>query len=128
MKTNVILTLAMTTLLFASCEEDTPTITQNTIEVDLKIDVDLKVNEQYQYDTKVDGDEDGGSILSQASHYETSELFRDETTDWSIVYEYEPALDYVGIDEVIFKMSTGSDGASPPTHFEFIKISFTISE
>jgi len=125
MKTNVILILTMTTLLFTSCEEDTPKITQ---EVDLTIEVDLKVNEQYQYDTKVEGDEDGGSILSQASHYEISELFRDETTDWSIVYEYKPELDYVGIDEVIFKLSTGSDGASPPTHFEFLKISFTISE
>lgn len=90
--------------------------------------VDLKVNELYEYDTKISGDEEGASVYAQASHFEVSEIIRDSSTNYSSVYTYKPVLDYIGADQVEIKLSTGSDGAGSSTNFEYIKINFNISK
>lgn len=122
MKFNLLLTLTLIAILNISCEDDPPEVTQKSIQVY------LKANELYEYDTKTEGDEEWASISSQASHFEISELIRDKSTNFSIVYKYQPELDFVGTDEVEIKLSTGSDGASPSTQVEFLKITFNISE
>ncbi len=79
-----------------------------------------------EYNTLIGGDEEGASISIQATHFEISEIVRDSSTNYLAIYRYKPAVDYVGTDSVEIKTSTGSDGASPPTHIEYITINFTI--
>ena len=107
-------------ILNSSCEDESPRETNNSIEVN------LTVNEQFEYNTNISGDEEGVSISIQANHFDVSEMIRDESTNWAAVYRYQPELDFVGTDFVELKLSTGSDGASPSTNTKFIKISFTI--
>jgi hypothetical protein len=90
------------------------------------MDVQLSKNQSYEYNTLIGGDEEGASISIQALHFEISEIVRDSTTNYMAIYRYKPAVDYVGKDSVEIKISTGSDGASPPTHIEYITINFTI--
>jgi len=112
-------------LLFSNCDKTEDKLLNETHSV---VQVDLQVNEQYQYDTRISGDEEGADISTQASHFEISEIIRNESTNFSAVYKYKPELDYTGMDEVEIMLSTGSDGASPSTSFEFIKITFNILE
>ncbi|MBK8806953.1 MAG: hypothetical protein IPO21_10040 [Bacteroidales bacterium] len=95
---------------------------------DKTIDVELKANELYKYNTRISGDEEGVGISSQASHYTISEVIRDSTANYTCVYNYKPELNYTGTDQVELKLSTGSDGGSPSTNIEYIKIKFNITE
>ena len=104
-----------------SCE-DSPIITDEDF-----IDIQLSKNQSYEYNTLIGGDEEGASISIQATHFEISEIVRDSSTNYLAIYRYKPAVDYVGTDSVEIKTSTGSDGASPPTHIEYITINFTIT-
>ena len=88
--------------------------------------VELSKNELYVYDTKNSGDEEGGSVVEQANHYQISEVVRDST--FRLVYRYQPEKDYAGKDSVLIMLSSGSDGASPSSVFEYITIRFTIME
>ncbi len=110
-------------LIIASCIscEDSSIITDED-----SIDIQLSKNQSYEYNTLIGGDEEGASISIQALHFEISEIVRDSTTNYMAIYRYKPAVDYVGKDSVEIKTSTGSDGASPPTHIEYITINFTI--
>jgi hypothetical protein len=112
-------------LIIASCIscEDSSIITDED-----SIDIQLSMNQNYEYNTLIGGDEEGASISIQAKHFEMSEILRDSTTNYMAIYRYKPALDYVGTDRVEIKTSTGSDGASPPTHIEYITINFTITK
>ncbi len=120
-KLKVLLGILLVCIFLSSCDKDDN-------ETHKSFNVDLKVNELYEYDTKISGDEEGAIISTQASHFEVSEILRDRSTNYSCVYKYKPVLDYIGADQVEIKLSTGSDGASPSTHFEHIKINFNISE
>jgi hypothetical protein len=110
-------------LIIASCIscEDSSEITDKD-----SMDVQLSKNQSYEYNTLIGGDEEGASISIQAKHFDISEIVRDSSTNYMAIYRYKPALDYVGTDRVEIKTSTGSDGASPPTHIEYITINFTI--
>ena len=90
--------------------------------------VELKQSESYKYKTGISGDEEGVLIRGQAQHYQVSEIIRDSTTNWEAVYCYQAKENYVGIDEVEIETSRGSDGASPPTEIEVIRIKFTITD
>ncbi len=119
-KLKVLLGILLVCIFLSSCDKDDN-------ETHKSFNVDLKVNELYEYDTKISGDEEGASISTQACHFEVSEILRESSTNYSCVYKYKPALDYRGADQVEIKLSTGSNGASPSTHFEYIKITFNIS-
>lgn len=90
------------------------------------LDVNLTKNELYVYDTKNSGDEEGERIAKQANHYSVSEIIRDST--FRLIYRYQPEQNYVGNDMVQLELSSGSDGASPSTHYEYITINFKIAE
>ena len=67
-------------------------------------------------------------IRKQTQHYEVSEIISDSTTNWEAIYRYQAKENYVEIDEVEIETSMGSDGASPPTEIEVIRIKFTITD
>src|SRR5436305_15187642 len=68
------------------------------------LNVSLRANQVYRYPT-VGGDEEGARIASQAHHYSTSEIHRDSTTGWIATYVYQPALGFVGSDEVSIEIT-----------------------
>lgn len=118
----IIIVLLTTIALLASCEDDSPQT------VDKTLDIQLSKNQGYEYDTKISGDEEGVSISMQATHFSISEIVRNKSTNYVAVYKYKPALDFVGSDKVEIKISTGSDGAGPPTKIEQITFDFSITE
>lgn len=87
----------------------------------------IKNDTTFLYDLEISGDEEGATIKKQALHYEISELYRDSSTDWSIVYKYVPESDYVGSDYVEIETCTGGTGVSY-SNIGLIKISFDIIE
>jgi len=78
--------------------------------------------ETYEFRTGISGDEEGASILLQAKHYLISDIIRNAETRGEAIYVYKPVPYFSGTDYVELKLSTGSDGASPPTKIEIIKI------
>ena len=91
------------------------------------ISVSIENTEVYEYRTGISGDEEGATIIHQARHFEISEILRNAETRWEAVYKYKPTPGFTGADFVELKFSTGSDGASPHTNIEIIKIEFTIN-
>jgi hypothetical protein len=105
-------------LLVSSCSDQGELVTATIV---------LKNTESYEYPT-VGGDEESARIVTQAQHYSISEIRRDAHTNWVAVYVYQPALEYVGPDNVELEIQTGSDGASPPSHSRRIGLAFQITK
>ena len=105
--------------MFSNCEK--PSKVQATEE----INETLKNAESY-YKTLVGGDEEGASIKIQATHYENSELIRNESTNFSVVYHYEPIIDFIGTDFVIIEVTRNKTGVNPEV--QTLKINFTVTE
>ncbi|MEM9325866.1 MAG: hypothetical protein AAGA85_09425 [Bacteroidota bacterium] len=120
MKHHYLLTL-LVPLLVISCNDE-PQVAQ------LTFPVELQKNERYTYNTEIGGDEEGVSIVTQANHFEISEIIRDQSTGFVAVYEYQPAVDFVGSDWVELRLETGSDGMSIPVEATLVRINFNISE
>ncbi len=74
--------------------------------------IQLKNSEEYIHDFKISGDEEGAVIKVQAKHFLISEISRNENTNWSVVYTYQPESDYIGTDSVEIETCTGGDGLS----------------
>jgi len=49
------------------------------------------------------------------------------STNWESQYRYTPSDNFVGEDQISLLIATGSNGASPNTHFEYLTIRFTVS-
>ncbi len=92
-----------------------------------EINVFLKHTEDYEYQTGIGGDEEGAIIKKQAQNHEISEIIRNRSTNWEAVYKYKPKANFVGFDYVEIETHKGSDGASPPTKIDVIKINFTLT-
>lgn len=90
------------------------------------IDVTLPNNQTYTLDVSV-GDEEGVGIFQQANHFSQSIIVMDASTNWAHQYRYTPLSNYSGQDKVTLLLSTGSDGASPNTHFEYLTIQFNLT-
>ena len=114
-------TILLMSLIGMSCNSSTDPNVENEL-----ISVSLKNTEVYEYKTGIGGDEEGASIIRQANHFEISDIIRNEKTIWEAVYKYKPKSGFTGKDYVELKLSTGSDGASPNTNIEIIKIEFVI--
>jgi len=89
--------------------------------------IQLKSSETFYYDFNISGDEEGATIIEQASHFEISELQRDESTNWSVVYRYKPEDTYLGKDTVSIETCTGGVGLSCTDLDTFIFV-FNITE
>jgi hypothetical protein len=89
--------------------------------------VSINDSEVFEYRTGIGGDEEGASIKVQAKNYQISKIIRNSETNWEAVYMYKPKAGFKGIDYVELELSTGSDGASPLTNIDVIKIKFQIN-
>ncbi len=91
-----------------------------------EINVTIKNSDNYELDFMISGDEEGAIIKTQASNMEISELVRDSSTNWNVVYHYKPLAHYIGTDYVEIETCTGgsSTGCS---NIETVRINFTIT-
>lgn len=87
--------------------------------------ITLSSGELYTYDLNISGDEEGALIKQQAVHFELSELVRDSSTNWSVVYRYIPENGYQGTDYVEIETCTGGEGIKC-TEIGLVGISFNI--
>lgn len=87
----------------------------------------IENTEAYYHDLNISGDEEGAIITKQAEHFQTSELIRNSSTNWSVVYHYVPTPGYTGTDFIDIETNTGSDGASMG-EIGVIRISLTITD
>ena len=84
-------------------------------EVSKEIDPEVftvKNTEDFSFDFEISGDEEGATIIVQAEHAEISEIKRDESTNWSVVYHYKPIENFVGTDSVRIELCTSGDGTT----------------
>lgn len=93
-----------------------------------RLQVTLKNTDSYTYSTEISGDEEGALIKSQATRFEVSELRRDSTTHFNVIYFYKPKQGFVGIDSVEIEKYQGSNGASPSNDITTVKILMNIIE
>jgi len=85
----------------------------------------IHANETYTYDLGSFGREEGASIIRQAEHYRVSRVYRQHDGS-SMIYEYKPERDYLGVDEVEIHSERGSDGASQSDEIVNTTIRFRI--
>jgi len=67
------------------------------------------------------------TIITQAKHYQISELNRDSTNNWSVVYRYKPKTGFGGSDYVEIETCSGGQGLSCE-NIEIMQINFKITE
>ena len=91
-----------------------------------EIDVTINNSDDYEIDLMISGDEEGATIKTQAQHFQKSELIRDSSTNWSVVYQYEPLPNYTGMDFVEIETCTGGE-SSGCSNVEIVRINFTIT-
>jgi len=111
----------LTGILFSCSNDDDPNnqmISEN---------IDLLNTEDYEYDLGSFGDEEGAEIITQAEHFDISELNRDVDTG-KILYQYKPQEGFVGSDFVEITTNRGSDGASSGNDITTVKIKFNVTE
>ena len=91
-KINLLLFAAVVFLAASSCKKEHQTITQT-------INVNLKLNASYSYTVPQAGDaDDVMQITQQAMHSSVSKVTPD--ADGNVLFEYVPAKDFSGTDEV----------------------------
>ncbi|HSH20321.1 MAG TPA: hypothetical protein VLA03_07695 [Draconibacterium sp.] len=105
--TEILLLLVLFTTIFWSCEKE------ETLEPNNQVYITLKNTDDFIHDLKISGDEEGATIKEQATHFSISKIIRNESTGWSVVYQYKPEPDFVGTDSVKIETNTGSDGSGP---------------
>lgn len=89
------------------------------------LEINLANHEVYHLELGYFGDEEGPSIIRDATHAMSSTILG---MPWELrVYEYIPTPDYVGVDTVEVKTERGSDGASPNEDIEIFKLYFRIT-
>ena len=86
----------------------------------------LKNTEEYALDLLISGDEEGAIIKTQAKIFQISELIRDSTTNWSVVYRYKPMASFTGTDYVEIETCTGGEGVDC-NDIKVVSINFTIT-
>jgi len=91
-----------------------------------EIDVTINNSDDYEIDLMISGDEEGATIKTQAQHFQKSELIRDSSTNWSVVYQYEPLPNYTGMDFVEIETCTGGESTGC-SNFDIVRINFNIT-
>ncbi len=105
-----------------SCSKDDD-VTTNVVEITINLSNTL----EYNYWVGNYSEDDIVEILSQASHFEISELFR-STSGSSVSYKYKPQSGYVGEDFVEITSEKIIDSISNEIEFKTVKLSFNILE
>ncbi len=118
MKTFVNLTvLLMVVLGFAACDKS------DSNDPDEIFEVTIKNTEDYSYDFGFSGDEEGATIVTQAKHYQKSDIARNG--DFNVIYQYTPESGFIGSDFVEIETCTG--GGVNCSHIELVRINFSIT-
>jgi hypothetical protein len=121
MKTVQFIFLFLLAAMFWQCsKEDSPDLKHNSLEIT------LKNTEVYRHDFNISGDEEGAVITQQANHSIRSEIVRNKTTDWSVVYVYQPENSFIGLDSVEIETCTGGDGTPNSCNTETVKFKFLV--
>ena len=94
--------------------------------VDREVDMTINNSDDYEIDLMISGDEEGATIQTQAQHFQKSELIRDSSTNWSVVYKYEPLPNYAGMDFVEIETCTGGESTGC-SNVEIVRINFNIT-
>ena len=94
--------------------------------IDREVDVTINNSDDYEIDLMISGDEEGATIQTPAQHFQKSELIRDASTNWSVVYKYEPLPNYTGTDFVEIETCTGGESTGCSS-VETVRINFTIT-
>jgi hypothetical protein len=115
------LLLIMVSLIW-SCSKDETASQPETL-----INVSIKNTEVYNHDFKISGDEEGATIKIQARNCKSSEIIRNSSTNWNVVYQYTPDRNFRGTDYVIIETCTGGGGCGC-SKIEMARINFTITD
>jgi hypothetical protein len=94
--------------------------------IDREVDVTINNSDDYEIDLMISGDEEGATIQTQAQHFQKSELIREASTNWSVVYKYEPLPNYTGTDFVEIETCSGGESTGCSS-VETVRINFTIT-
>ena len=94
--------------------------------VDREVDMTINNSDDYEMDLMISGDEEGATIQTQAQHFQKSELIRDSSTNWSVVYKYEPLPNYTGMDFVEIETCTGVE-TTGCSNIEVVRINLIIT-
>ena len=105
-----------------SCSKDETATPQGRV-----IEVSLKKSQSYTHDFKISGDEEGATIKIQARHCQSSELIRNASTNWCVVYQYKPDPGFTGTDYVEIETCTGGMGCAC-SKTEMVRFNFTITD
>ena len=119
MKKGLLLLISIAILMSCNDTDD------NAIGLFIRVDETISNTDIFTYDLGSFGDEEEASIITQAEHFEISELDRD--ADLSITFTYKPQENYVGTDFIEIRTGRGSDGASENTEITNVQISLTIT-
>jgi len=90
------------------------------------VNVNLKMNDTYQYDLGLFGDEEGATISRQATHFFRS-LTEIDISSNKVTYKYQPTQGFIGSDEVELVSKRGSDGGNHNKDKLITTIKFTIT-
>ena len=107
-------------ILLWGCEKEKEPVPKELIEIS------LQNTDEYIHDFEICGDEEGATIETSPQHAEISEIVRDASTDWCVVYKYKPESGFVGKDYVEIKTCTG--GGISCTEIEIVRIEFTVTD
>lgn len=105
-----------------SCKKEEFPIDKDTIQVK------IKNTDTYSYSTGISGDEEGAGIKRQAYHFEISELRRNQSTNFEVIYYYKPVPNFTGKDYIELETHQDSDGESPSGIINTIKILINVTE
>ena len=119
-KAPIVSFLAICRLSLTNCNKEE---TENIVS---EIEVTINNSDDYEIDLMISGDEEGATIKTQAQHFQKSELIRDSSTNWSLVYRYKPVSNFTGMDFVEIETCTGGESTGC-SNVEIVRINFTIT-
>ena len=77
------------------------------------VEVTVKQHTYFEYNTGMSGDEQGAKLKTYAKHAKYSNVLRDKTTGFEVIYRYRSKPDYVGKDSVELEYSDHQLGSGP---------------
>ena len=93
---------------------------------DSELNITISNSDNYELDLMISGDEEGATIRTQSQFFQKSKLVRDSSTNWSVVYKYEPLPNYTGTDFVEIETCSGGESTGCSS-VETVRINCTIT-
>lgn len=112
--------------LLTSCTKKQDEVLITEVKSGQEVNVQMKNNDNYELNLLISGDEEGARIITQATHFQKSELERGKNTNWEVVYKYTPLPSYIGSDFVEIETCTGGSSTGCDNK-NILRINFTIT-